>query len=106
MYLLLRHKSGAWGFPQASHAPGETVRQAAQRALEQDAPGLDTYFIGNAPAAHAATAESATFFMCASYLGGKVVLPKGGATDYAWVSKQELGEYVGPELEALLAQAL
>ena len=106
MYLLLRQRSGTWGFPQAAHAPGESVRQAAQRALEQAAPGMDTYFVGNGPAAHAATAEGATFFMCASYLGGKVALPKGGATDFAWVSKEELGEYVGPELQALLTKAL
>ena len=32
MYLVVRKSSGKWEFPQAAHAPGETVRQARSPA--------------------------------------------------------------------------
>jgi hypothetical protein len=32
LYLVVRKSSGQWQFPQAAHAPGETVRQARCRA--------------------------------------------------------------------------
>ena len=160
VYLVVRKSSGQWQFPQAAHAPGESVRQArgspgrrrtlrafaactlhaktrhalcqvAERALAQTAAGLDVHFLGNAPAAHLATAKETVFFMRASYLGGSPRPSSSGAftgaplpcyclpagrrlcmrsrarcTDWAWVTKGELTEYVGKDVHALLAQAL
>lgn len=111
----------------------------AERALEEAAPGLDTHFIGNAPAAHAADGAGSTiFFVRASFLGGEVA-PAPGVTgapaspslpnvsslslqsrvgcavsraaawrpDWAWVTRDEVPEYVsGEEVQAQLAKAL
>jgi hypothetical protein len=102
----------------------------AERALAQTASGLDTYSVGNAPAAHLALPHSTLFFMRASYLGGSLQLvgrsgvtgaqrcaspalsdtqPDRGAArlaDWAWVTKEELAELVGQAQQAVIAQAV
>ena len=48
-------KGGRWRFPQTPHATGETMRAAAQRALEAALapdPELQTWFVGRSPCLH------------------------------------------------------
>ena len=103
--------------------------QVAERALAQTATGLDVHFLGNAPAAHLATPKETVFFMRASYLGGSPRPTSSGVftgralacarrtcscgltralmlADWAWVTKGELTEYVGKDVQALVQQAL
>ena len=139
-------KGGRWRFPQAAHAGGETMRGAAQRALEAALapdPELQTWFVGRSPCLHhpalgeetskrkrprakapkagatPAAAEGGTqggaggdapraevgdpkpaaaegaqtlFFHRAQLIRGVPALRAGsGFTDYAWLTKAELG---------------
>lgn len=59
-----------WRWPCCACADARAALQVAERALAQTATGLDVHFLGNAPAAHLATAKETVFFMRASYLGG------------------------------------
>ena len=139
-------KGGRWRFPQAAHAGGETMRGAAQRALEAALapdPELQTWFVGRSPCLHhpalgeefskrkrprakapkagatpaaaeggaqggaggdapraevgdpkpaAAEGGQTLFFHRAQLIRGVPALRAGsGFTDYAWLTKAELG---------------
>jgi hypothetical protein len=52
LYLIVKHQSGDWMFPHVQHQQGQTMRQAAETALERVALVEDCYVIGNPPSAH------------------------------------------------------
>jgi len=113
VFLLLRDAEGRWGFPAAPAAPGETIRQTAERALRAGlGPRAPAYMIGNAPMGHHAPpgGDAPTFFMLAQVLldPWEVALAEGGGyTDHAWVTREELPAYLGDDAAlAALAQAM
>ncbi|KAK9834148.1 hypothetical protein WJX81_002814 [Elliptochloris bilobata] len=122
LFMLVRTagKGGRWRFPQTAQADGETMRAAAQRALEAALapnPELQTWFVGRSPCMHhpaaaakdpktkpskSQSAEGAgeggggscgtLFFHRAQLITGVPALRAGsGFTDYAWLTKAELG---------------
>ncbi|GBG83738.1 hypothetical protein CBR_g37539 [Chara braunii] len=103
LYLIVYGKSAlqpdskqpVWHFPLVEHSAGETIRQAAERALVQRlGSGMDVYFVGNAPCGHLERSEpiSKVFFFRSQILKGSIEL-QGGIKDYAWVTKAELADY-------------
>jgi hypothetical protein len=51
LYLVVKY-GGSWQFPQAQHAPGQTMRAAAEAAAKSAALMKDVYILGNAPSGH------------------------------------------------------
>ena len=156
LYLVVRKSSGQWEFPQAAHAPGETVRQArclaapllAHRRFSCPLPVLTLLprcrlrsapsrrrqrawtctswatrlrrtwqrprkpCFSCAPATWAAArglqaaASSRVRRVCICTLRGALTEPRSRCADWAWVTKGELTEYVGKDVQALVQQAL
>ena len=117
VFLLVRPKAGGasaeWTFLAAAHRAGESMRQTAERALEEgvSGEGMQPFFVGNAPAGHAPGApapEDTTFFHRCQLIDGVPALKAGGPySDHAWVAKDELGEYIRrPETLELLQKML
>lgn len=88
-----------WQFPQAEHQEGETMRQTAERALQETIQeGPQTYFVGNLPIGHVADSGYKAFFHKAQLIKGEAALKQDGkAYDFAWVAKDELPEYIVDE---------
>lgn len=102
--LLVKDESGNWAFPKARAREGDTVRTAAERALEEAAGGgMEVQTIGNAPACHMEHGNGeATFYVRITYLDGAHSLPG----DHAWVAKDELHHFLPSSESSLLARAL
>ncbi|BDA44260.1 probable 39S ribosomal protein L46, mitochondrial at C-terminar half [Coccomyxa sp. Obi] len=88
----------AWHFPERSHEPGETIRQTAEGALADvltDDEGRQVYFIGHSPAGYGRYPGWDLFFHRAQLIKGIATLRPGGSVhDFAWVTKEELPEYI------------
>lgn len=102
---------GAWHFPERSHEAGETMRQAAEGALAgvlTEDEGRQVYFIGHSPAGHGRYPGHDVFFHRAELIKGSVALRPGADThDYAWITREELPEYVDdPNAQMLLSMML
>ena len=104
-----------WLFPQRQHTQGETMRQAAERVLQECTQALEpvqTYFLGNGPICHTTGGTSSPdralplFFHKAQLIKGSL-RPSGaaGASDYAWLSRGEILAQAG-ELRELLDKVL
>ncbi|MCJ1463991.1 hypothetical protein MMC07_002601 [Pseudocyphellaria aurata] len=81
-----------FSFPERQHTPGETMRAAAERVLQECAQPegtLQTYFLGNGPICHWSRAESPVFFHKAQLIRGSLT-PATSSLDYAWLSKAEM----------------
>ena len=85
------------------------MRQTAERALQETIQeGPQTYFVGNAPMGHVHHGSSKQFFHKAQLIKGLAALKQDGkASEYAWVSKQEMPEYISDNAtQSLLSQIL
>lgn len=106
LFLVLKDKSGKWGFPKAKHNEGETMRQTAERSLKAFAgDSLECWVVGNAPQGHYEEPTGTTFYYRGSYVEGDLELQEG-YTQHAWVTKEELGEYFGEKHHDLLRRML
>lgn len=124
LYLLVRElprkgsgQKAQWRFPQLERTGDETLRQTAERAFRNgiDREGLmRTYFIGNCPSVyikqeHAADADgtvgSKVFAFRAQWLEGQLSMAKK-YSDYVWVKKDEVEEYVSPQYYAEIKDLL
>ncbi len=70
--------------------------------------GRQVYFIGNSPAGHGRYPDYDMFFHRAQLIKGSVALqPGGGPHDYAWVTKEELPQYIeDPNAQTLFSMIL
>lgn len=108
LYLVIRkfYEEDPWQFPIAAWDGQETMRQTAERAVVEDiGSGFKTYFWGNAPEGHWVVhfneeqkLESGfdgykIFYYRVLLMGGEMTLNSEDIEDYAWSSKQQLGEY-------------
>jgi large subunit ribosomal protein L46 len=87
------------------------MRQAAEGALAgvlTEDEGRQVYFIGHSPAGHGRYPGHDLFFHRAELIKGSVALRPGADThDYAWVTREELPEYVDdPNAQMLLSMML
>lgn len=57
--------------------------------------GLQPFFVGNAPAGHAETADGVYFFNRCQLIAGAVrLVPDGPYSDLCWAAKDELAQLV------------
>lgn len=124
LFLIVKEKPNAtnkepgnspWRFPEGIRQGDETLRQIAEASLlKETGTKLETYFVGNAPITFHTRELSdnqqkqfkaygaKTFFQYAYFLNGNVTLDSSLA-DYAWVTRDELKDYLSPSvLEAVM----
>ena len=107
--MLAYSGDSSWHFPQTEHAAGETMRQTAERALQETIKeGPQTYFVGNAPMGHVDNNGDKAFYHKVQLIKGQAALKQSAkADDYVWVSKQEMPQYIQDEAtQTLLSQML
>ncbi|KAI9316382.1 39S mitochondrial ribosomal protein L46-domain-containing protein [Dichotomocladium elegans] len=116
LYLVV-HKpdaSPAWQFPQGQIDSSEYLHEAAERQLKEDCGSdMDVWFVGRQPVSHfkeAASRDSGetgskTFFMKARVYAGQVK-PGKGVSDYAWLTREELADYLAPEYYNAIKESL
>ena len=104
LYLLVQI-DGVWQFPQQTWEPPESARQGLVRTINAACGGdLNTHQMGNAPLGHAPLSSGGSLFLWRHlYVSGNVNVPPG--CDYAWVTKDELNDYVSAELASLASEA-
>lgn len=99
-----------WHFPEKIYENEETMRQCAEKALAGNVgTSMETYFVGNAPCGHLSTPSqpnSVRFFFRSQFLVGNVTLSNRRLEDYAWVTKEELVNYVDPQEYEFYAKLL
>ncbi|XP_040825551.1 39S ribosomal protein L46, mitochondrial [Ochotona curzoniae] len=120
LVLLVRQELGGqdvWMLPQAEWQPGETLRGTAERTLAVfSGNNMNTKFLGNAPCGHykfkfpqAIRTENSfgakVFFFKALLLAGDLS-PAREETCHAWVSQEELGDYLSPRYLAQVRKFL
>jgi ADP-ribose pyrophosphatase YjhB (NUDIX family) len=83
-----------WEVPRTLVQDGETLREAAQRCLQEIVgDSIETFIFSNAPCAHKDTSDDRTFYMLGIVLDGDVVLKSNSpVADYAWLKRSELAE--------------
>ncbi|XP_060582536.1 large ribosomal subunit protein mL46-like isoform X2 [Ruditapes philippinarum] len=95
-----------WAFPQILRQDGESMREAAERALSTHCGGsINAKFIGNAPCGYTRYKLPKSedeygvklFFFKANYQGGDVELCSNNNTEYKWVTIDELKDYFLPD---------
>lgn len=105
LLLLVNEKIGEnyhWVLPQGKHKPGETLRQTAERVLQEKCgENIKSKFLGNAPcgfykykypkvARKDTTVGAKIFFFKAEFLGGQMELEKSHYKDYEWATRKQL----------------
>ncbi|ESO89945.1 hypothetical protein LOTGIDRAFT_124295, partial [Lottia gigantea] len=101
-------KTDVWALPHSQWLDGESMRQTANRALDsQCGDQIKSCFIGNAPCGFfkykypkKVVNESIgrkVFFFKALYENGPVKLKEGDVSDYLWVTKSELSDYMNKQ---------
>lgn len=104
LYLLVKQNIAGrehWVLPQATWEDGETLRQTAERALSSVCGDVQANVLGNAPCAVAkyeppSNAEDQPiklFFYKAWHRDGNVNTEKGLASDYVWVTREEMKDF-------------
>ncbi|KAI8142054.1 39S mitochondrial ribosomal protein L46-domain-containing protein [Fennellomyces sp. T-0311] len=113
LYLVVNKSE--WQFPQGQIDSTEYLHEAAERQLEEECGrDLDVWFVGRQPVGFYKQVASKssdgsgskvscvfyvelrTFFMKARVYAGQVQ-PSKQVSDYAWLTKEELGDYLPPD---------
>ncbi|GJJ75525.1 large subunit ribosomal protein L46 [Entomortierella parvispora] len=111
LYLIVKkpREQHAWQFPQGGVRLVENLQEAAGRELQEECgSNMDLWFVGRVPIGHYSynfpkelKSESVkgakVFFMKAHIFAGQVQVDNKEIVDYAWVTKQEMKDYVAPE---------
>ncbi|XP_045165845.1 39S ribosomal protein L46, mitochondrial-like [Mercenaria mercenaria] len=94
-----------WVFPQVLRLDGETMREAAERALKSHCgESVNATYIGNAPCGYHRYKLPPgqddfgvkLFFFKAYYHGGEVALQTDNVVEYKWVTIDEMQDYLDP----------
>jgi large subunit ribosomal protein L46 len=113
LYLIVKkpRDQHAWQFPQGAVEDGEYLHDAAERELaEECGKNMDVWFVGRQPIGHYTYKFSEdhvkknpgangakVFFMKAHVFAGQCNPDNKEVVDFAWVTKDELPQYVSPE---------
>ncbi|KAF9103892.1 54S ribosomal protein L17 mitochondrial [Mortierella sp. GBA35] len=116
LYLIVKkpRDQHAWQFPQGGVRVCENLQEATGRELtEECGSNMDLWFVGRVPVGHyqynfpsdfvaksesgAAIKGAKVFFMKAHIFAGQVQVDNKEIVDFAWVTKQEMKDYVAPE---------
>eukprot|EP00904_Undaria_pinnatifida_P002078 jgi/Undpi1/11871/HiC_scaffold_4.g01570.m1 len=115
----------AWRLPETAWEAGETIRQAAERTAETMLVKMATrkgqrddvaqlHFVGNCPAgwfwrtadealrARTGTYGDKVFINRAQLIAGQPTLVESEAAEHLWVTKNEVGEYLGDAMGTYL----
>ncbi|KAJ1908130.1 hypothetical protein IWQ60_011735 [Tieghemiomyces parasiticus] len=121
LYLLVKkpRTEHAWQFPQGGMVPDEKLHQTARRELgEECGQDMDVWFVGRGPVGHYTypypkehakkiEAEMAKVFFLRAYIfAGQVKVNKKEVTDFAWLKKDEIPNYVSREYWAAVKDLL
>lgn len=112
VFLVCRNQQGTWEFPATANQQNESIRQTAERALTESlGKQAPIFFIGNAPMAHWQSQQknATTFFMLAQALldpWNVNIQQDSDYTDFAWVTKEEIPEYIKDEDLAQLVDSM
>ncbi|KAG0315604.1 54S ribosomal protein L17 mitochondrial [Dissophora globulifera] len=114
LYLIVKkpREEHSWQFPQGGVRLCENLQEAASRELQEECGGnMDLWFVGRVPIGHhvyshpkgfqteAAVAVKGTkvFFMKAHIFAGQVQVDNKEIVDFAWVTKEEMKNYVSED---------
>ncbi|GAM25389.1 hypothetical protein SAMD00019534_085640, partial [Acytostelium subglobosum LB1] len=110
LYLIIKRRDGEWQFPSTAWISGESMKNAAERALRDTTGTKWTYWIpSQAPCGvHKEYLEKEdqdilksegvkTFFYRSHYFGGDLTFNEKFAKDHLWVTKAEMSEYFTEE---------
>jgi len=120
LYLIVKRdrKENPWTFPQGGRKDMEAMRVTAQREFQlQCGKEVQHHILGNHPFGYCKYKYPTDFnslehykqyfqgtklFLYESiYLGGPIVIDQKKIVDYAWVTKDELEDYLNPSLYSL-----
>ncbi|CAG8437353.1 3441_t:CDS:2 [Ambispora gerdemannii] len=113
LYLIVRkpREMHAWQFPQGGVRANEYLHEAAKRELtEECGPDMDVWIVGRRPIGfykydfpevikkdHQNYIGAKVFFMKGHIFAGQVKIDREEVVDFAWVTKQEMKDYVHKE---------
>ncbi|KAK9343909.1 39S mitochondrial ribosomal protein L46-domain-containing protein [Lipomyces starkeyi] len=120
LYLLVKkdRQANEWKFPAAEVLNGETLAGAGRRLLlNTGGPNMNTWLVSNTPAAYhhypykpednEKYDGAKIFYLKSRIFAGTLVPQKGsGIIDYAWLTKDEIQDYVHKGYWASMANAL
>ncbi|CAG8712006.1 12840_t:CDS:2, partial [Ambispora leptoticha] len=113
LYLIVKkpREMHAWQFPQGGVRTNEYLHEAARRELtEECGPDMDVWIVGRRPIGfyqydfpgmlkkdHENYIGAKVFFMKGHIFAGQVKIDNEEVVDFAWVTKQEMKDYVHEE---------
>ncbi|KAG0256845.1 54S ribosomal protein L17 mitochondrial [Mortierella polycephala] len=116
LYLIVKkpRDQHAWQFPQGGVHLCENLQEAAGRELQEECgSNMDLWFVGRVPIGHynyklpkdyvpkiqntSAIKGTKVFFMKAHIFAGQVQVDDKEIVDFAWVTKQEMKDYVSSD---------
>ncbi|KAF8939779.1 54S ribosomal protein L17 mitochondrial [Dissophora ornata] len=123
LYLIVKkpREQHAWQFPQGGVRVCENLQEAAGRELQEECGGnMDLWFVGRVPIGHynyslpknfvtessVAAKGTKVFFMKAHIFAGQVQVDNKEIVDFAWVTKQEMKDYVSEDYYAVIKDML
>lgn len=120
LFLLVKRSRSdkAWQFPQGKLIGEETMRKGAERVLDRAVGNVRRYFISNAPIGHYCYEYpeelqrqrqqfgAKVFFYRAQLIEGDIRLETRLYTDFAWIVREEVGEYVDPDMAEYITALL
>ncbi|KAJ2552732.1 hypothetical protein EV175_003199 [Coemansia sp. RSA 1933] len=97
LYLVVK-AGNQWVFPQGAVEAEEALHQAARRSLKDMCGGnMDVWTVGRGPVGHhEADDRTATFFIKGHILRGQVKPTGTLASDFKWVTREEVEATVSP----------
>eukprot|EP00605_Chrysophyceae_sp_TOSAG23-4_P002349 GSChrysophyteH1.ASY1.ANO1.2597.1 assembled CDS len=109
-FIVKRNRSdNSWQFPQGKLNPdkdGDSGRKAAERIIDRAVGNVHRYFISNAPIGHFCYAYppeiqeqrkqygAKVYYWRCQIIEGSIKLETRLYKDYAWVARDELGDYI------------
>ncbi|KAG8956645.1 54S ribosomal protein L17 mitochondrial [Tulasnella sp. 424] len=95
LYLVLKKVKGdAWRLPQSSVTSEDALHVAARKSIAaQCGEAMDTWVVGRQPIGFLEEEEN-VFFFKAHILAGQVSLNSSDVSDFAWLTKEEIGDRV------------
>ncbi|KAJ3173602.1 54S ribosomal protein L17 mitochondrial [Geranomyces variabilis] len=111
LYLVVRRASGPrkgeWQLPSGQIKDDELLHEAATRHLYAEVGNaLETWVVGRTPVGHLVAGSEKIFYLKAHILSGKIQTDGKLADDYAWATKQELKEYLKPDVYASVSKMM
>ncbi|KAK9461080.1 mitochondrial 54S ribosomal protein mL46 [Lipomyces oligophaga] len=109
LYFVTKTKSGKWEFPSSDLASDEALHDCSQRVLEEVAGvNIHTFLISKAPALVETVGDNTkVFYLKSRIFNGRVQpSPDSDVEDYAWLTKDELMNYVEPQYWEIVRNAL